>query len=136
MIAEGGHTRPADGCPAVLDQVEHVVVRERRYRLPVLEIARPDEKHSGAPRATAVGAVTGRAVREVGALHGGRVLGHGGRQEEECEHAAAQEEETGRQDDEQPFRPHARSISRAFPAPDAGWAAAQPFTAPAVRPET
>src|SRR5262250_78376 len=103
MIAEGGHARPADGRAAVLDQVEHVVVRERRYRLPVLEIARPDEKYGGAPRATAVGAVTGRAVREVSALYGGRVLGHGVRQEEKGEHAAAHEEETGRQDDEQPF---------------------------------
>src|SRR5262249_26715224 len=123
MIAEGGHTRPADGRPAVLDQVEHVVVRERRYRLPVLEIARPDEKYGGAPRAMAVGAVTGRAVREVGALHGSRVLGYGVRQQEEREHAAADEEETGRQDDEQPFRPHARSISRRrgwISAPD-GW---------------
>src|SRR5262245_44405277 len=123
MIAEGGHTRPADGRPAVLDQVEHVVVRERRYRLPVLEIARPDEKYGGAPRATAVGAVTGRAVREVGALDGGRVVGHGVRWEEEGGHAGAHEEETGGRDDEQPFRPHARSISRRrgrISAPD-GW---------------
>src|SRR5262249_56965249 len=109
---EGGLAGRAVGRPAVLDQVEHVVVRERRYRLPVLEIARPDEKYGGAPRAMAVGAVTGRAVREVGALHGSRVLGYGVRQQEEGEHAADDEEETGRQDDEQPFRPHVRSISR------------------------
>src|SRR5215470_17015887 len=67
MIAEGGHTRPADGGPAVLDEIEHVVIREGRHGLPVPEIAG---------------------------------------QEEESEDAAAHEEKTGRQDDEQPFRFH------------------------------
>src|ERR1700756_1547354 len=103
MIAEGGHTRPADGGPAVLDEVEHVVVRERRDRLPVLEIAWPDEKYGSAPRAAAVGAMAGRTVGEIGALHRVRVFGHRMGQEEEGEHAAAHEEETGPQDDEQPF---------------------------------
>src|SRR5262249_57487378 len=53
MIAEGGHTRPADGGPAVLDEIEHVVVREGRHGLPVPEIAGPDEKDGGSPGATA-----------------------------------------------------------------------------------
>src|SRR5262249_56294025 len=39
MIAEGGHTRPADGGPAVLDEIEHVDVREGGHGLPVPESA-------------------------------------------------------------------------------------------------
>src|SRR5215831_7812599 len=112
MIAEGGHTRPADGGPAVLDEVEHVVVREGRHCLPVPKIAGPDEKEGGAPGAMAIGPVARGAVAQIRALDGRGVLGHGMRQEEEGEDAATHEEKTGRQDDEQPFRSHCWRIAR------------------------
>src|SRR5262245_33504962 len=90
MIAEGGHAWLADGGAAVLDQGEEVVVGKGSHRSRISEIARPDEENGGAPRSAAIRAMTGRAVTEIGALRGRRLLWNGVRHEEQGEKTAGQ----------------------------------------------
>jgi hypothetical protein len=68
VIAEGRHAGAADGGPAVLDDVEEVLVGVRRRAGGVGEVAGAEQEQRRAPGATAVAAVALDAVGVVEAL--------------------------------------------------------------------
>src|SRR5712691_6836935 len=107
MVPEGGHARLANRGPAVLDEVEEVLVREPGHAPRIAEVAGTNQEDRGAPRALAGGSVAGRAAGEIETLDGSGGLWHGKGDEDDGEDAPREQEQRGPRDHEEPFRLHA-----------------------------
>src|SRR6266849_1272047 len=124
MVPEGGHARLANRGPAVLDEVEEVLVREPVRAARIAEVARMNQEDRRAPRALAGGSVAGRAAGEIETLDGGGGLWHGKGDEDDGEDAPREQEQRGPRDHEEPFRFHAAqhiTRSRGFDPRRAIW---------------
>src|SRR5207249_8288268 len=80
--AEARHARPSDGRPAVLDDVEQVLIGAAADGPTVTQIARADQEERRSPGALPIDAMTGRAEPEVESLDRGRAGRRTGRVEE------------------------------------------------------
>src|SRR3989442_10185902 len=124
MVPEGGHAGLAYRGPAVLDEVEEVLVREPGHAPGIAEVAGTHQEDRRAPRALAARSVTGRAAAEEEALNGRGRPGYGEWEEDDREDAPREQEQRGPRDHEEPFRLHAAkhsTRSRAFDPHRAIW---------------
>src|SRR5437879_775278 len=93
MVPEGGHAGLAYRGPAVLDEVEEILVREPGHARGIAETAGTHQEDRRAPRAFTGRSVTGRAAAEIETLNGRGRPGHGEWQEDDREDAPREQEQ-------------------------------------------